>query len=237
MISRKNDFAKLMTSKNDDSRSRDLEEIVANRCVAIGKFLMKKLFVPILAAGLMAGCSSEPGKPAQVETAQTKAPDTITGSSAFYKCYVSARLWATDAQPYRAESQITPDSKGRDGKAGAWRVGFASPSQHSTKPFTWSNGDISHSIDDTYSPTNSSTQIFNVQFLKADTDKAFAIAQQHGGDKLLENEPDTPVLYVLEWDRLTNELLWHVIYGTDRETAKLRVAVNASTGNFSRVEK
>jgi hypothetical protein len=32
-------------------------------------------------------------------------------------------------------------------------------------------------------------------------------------------------------------LLWHVVYGTNRETAKLRVAVNASTGEFSKVEK
>ena len=76
-----------------------------------------------------------------------------------------------------------------------------------------------------------------MQFLKVDTDKAFAVAQQHGGEKLLEKEPDTPMLYVLDWNRQTNELLWHVIYGTNRETAKLRVAVNASTGEFSRVEK
>lgn len=139
-----------------------------------------------------------------------------------------------DAQPFRAESVA---SKSKDGKAGEWRTGFASPTQHATKPFTWSNGDISHGVDDTYSPSNSSTQVFNVQFLKVDTDKAFAIAQQHGGDKLLEKSPDTPVLYILDWDRQTNELIWHVIYGTDRDTANLRVAVNATTGEFSRVEK
>jgi hypothetical protein len=185
----------------------------------------------------MAGCSSEPSKPAASETPQPKAPEAITGSSAFFKCYISARIWAPDAQPYRAESYANPESKGRDGKAGEWRAGFASPSKHSTKFFTWANGDISHSVDDTYSPTNSSTQIFNVQFLKVDTDKAFAVAQQHGGDKLLEKEPNTPVFYVLDWNRQANELLWHVIYGTDRETAKLRVAVNASSGEFSRVEK
>jgi hypothetical protein len=216
------------------------EKIIAKRCIAIGKSRkssMKRLFAAILAAALMGGCSSEPSKPATAETPQPKAPEAITGSSAFYKCYVSARLWAADAQPYRAESQITAESKGRDGKAAEWRAGFASPSKHSTKSYTWTSADISHGVDDSYSPTNSSTQIFNVQFLKVDTDKAFAIAEQHGGDKLLEKEPDTPVLYVLEWNRLTNELLWHVIYGADRETAKLRVAVNASTGEFSRVEK
>jgi hypothetical protein len=129
------------------------------------------------------------------------------------------------------------DSKGHDGKALEWRAGFASPSQRSTKSYTWANGDISHGVDDSYSPSNSSTQVFNVQFLKTDTDKAFAIAQQHGGDKLLAKEPDTPVIYVLDWNHQTNELLWHVIYGADRETAKLRVAVNASSGEFSRVEK
>src|SRR3984893_10839972 len=204
---------------------------------------MKKLFLAILAAGpilillLMAGCSSEPSKPAASETPQPKAPETITGTSPFFKCYISARIWAPDAQPYRVESYANADSKGGDGKAGEWRAGFASPSKHSTKSFTWANGDISHGVDDTYSPTNSSTQIFNVQFLKVDTDKAFAVAQQHSGDKLLEKEPNTPVFYVLDWHRQANELLWHVIYGTDRDTAKLRVAVNASTGEFSRVEK
>ncbi len=193
---------------------------------------MTKLFAVILAAGLMAGCSSEPTKPA--ETPKPTVPDAITGSSAFYKCYISARGWAQDAQPYRAESNT---SKTKDGKATEWRTGFASPSQHSTRPYTWSAGDVSHGVEDTYSPTNSSTLVFNVQFLKTDTDKAFTIAQEHGGDKLLEKEPDTPVFYILDWNKQENTLLWHVIYGTDRETAKLRVAVNASTGEFSRVEK
>jgi len=185
----------------------------------------------------MSGCSSEPSKPATAEKPQPKAAEAVTGSSAFYKCYVSARGWSPDAQPYRAESAASPEFKGQDGKGGEWRVGFASPSMRALKSYTWSNGEITHGVDDTYSPANSSTQIFNVQFLKVDTDKAVAIAQQHGGEKLLEKEPDTPITYILDWNRQENLLLWHVIYGTDRETAKLRIAVNASTGEFSRVEK
>jgi hypothetical protein len=194
---------------------------------------MKRFFVAILAAGL-AACSSEPVKQATTESSQPKAPEQITGSSAFYKSYISARGWAQDAQPFRVESAL---SKGGDGKAGEWRSGFASVAQHATRSYVWSNGDISHSVEDTYSPTNSSTLVFNVQFLKVDTDKAFAVAEEHGGAKLLEKTPDTPVLYILDWNRQTNELLWHVIYGTDRETAALRVAVDASTGKFARVEK
>ncbi len=198
---------------------------------------MIKLFAAILAVGLMTACSSEPAQPAAADNPQPKPPEAITGSSAFYKCYISARLWATDAQAYRVESEPTPDSKGRDGKAAEWRAAFASLAHRTTRPYTWAHGEVSHSVEDSYSPGNSSTQVFNVQFLKVDTDKAFEIAQRHGGDKLLEKDPNMPVFYLLEWNRQTNELLWHVIYGTDRETATLRVAVNASTGLFSRVEK
>jgi hypothetical protein len=193
---------------------------------------MTKIFAAVLGIILMAGCSSGPSTTTTAE--KPKVPDTMTGSSAFYKCYISARGWATDAQPFRVESSPT---KTRDGKAGEWRSGFASVAQHATKAYTWTNGEINHGTDDTYSPTNSSTIVFNVQFLKTDSDKAFAVAQQHGGDKLLESEPDTPLLYILDWDRQNNALLWHVIYGADRATAKLRVAVNATTGEFSKVEK
>jgi hypothetical protein len=195
---------------------------------------MNRFLLATLALAVMCGCSSQPTTPAASEPAKPKAPELITGSSAFFKSYIAARGWASDAQPYRVESA---QSKTGDGKAGEWRSGFASAAQQKTKSYTWSNGDISHGVDDSYSPTNSSTQVFNVQFLKVDTDKAFTVAQEHGGAKILENNPDTPVLFVLDWNHQTNELLWHVIYGPDPETAKLRVAVDASTGKFSRVEK
>ena len=60
---------------------------------------------------------------------------------------------------------------------------------------------------------------------------------KHGGDKLLEKAPDTPILYVLDWSRATNMLIWHVIYGNSRDDAKLVVDVNGTTGEFIRVEK
>src|SRR5260221_4138777 len=122
---------------------------------------MKKLFVAILAAGLvfMAGCSSESVKPTTAGTPQPKAPEAITGSSAFFKCYVSARIWAPDAQPYRAESHPEAESKGRDGKAAEWRAGFASPSEHGTKTFIWSQCRISTGGHETYSSTQYSARI------------------------------------------------------------------------------
>jgi len=208
---------------------------------------MKKLLMAVLALAFLmtAGCSSEPSKPPQSDKPQPKAADYETGRYALQKLYIAARGWARDAQTFRLESQFTADSRGKDGKADVWRASFASPAGRSVKPFVWSGTDVpdaptrgvSPGTEDTYSPSNASTQVFDIQFLKIDSDKALEIAQAHGGDKLLEKDPSTPILFVLDWSRATNELIWHVIYGTSRDDAKLRVAVNGTTGEFIRVEK
>jgi hypothetical protein len=206
---------------------------------------MKKLLMAMLALFTMAGCSSEPSKPAQTEKPQPKAVELQTGRYAFQKLYLAAHGWARDAQPFRLESQPTADSKDRDGKSAVWRASFASPAGRSAKPYVWSGADapdapsrgISPGNEDSYSPTNSSTQVFDIGFLKVDSDKAFEVAQKHGGDKSLEKAPDTPILYVLDWNHATNVLIWHVIYGNSRDDAKLIVDVNGTSGEFIRVEK
>lgn len=206
---------------------------------------MKKLLMAVLALLLMAGCSSEPAKPAQTEKPQPKPAEFDTGRVALQRLYIAARGWAPDAQPFQVESQITADSKGRDGKSVVWRASFASPARRSAKPYVWSGTDapdapsrgVNPGTEDTYSPTNSSTQIFDILFLKIDSDKALEAAQKHGGDKVLEKSPDTPIIYLLDWNRAGNQLVWHVIYGASRDDAQLRVAVDGTTGDFIRVEK
>ncbi|HMH07004.1 MAG TPA: hypothetical protein VK579_10040 [Terriglobales bacterium] len=206
---------------------------------------MKKLLMAMLALMLMAGCSSEPSQPAQTQKPQPKPPEFLSGRAAFQKLYIAARGWARDAQPYRIESAPTADSKGKDGKAPVWRAFFASALHRGVKPYVWSGEDspdapsrgISPGSEDNYSPTNASTQIFDVVFLKIDSDKALEVAQKHGGEKLLAKDPDTPILYMVDWSKPTGELIWHVIYGANQYGAKLKVAVNASTGDFIRVEK
>ena len=191
------------------------------------------------------GCDSEPTKPAEAPKIEIKTAELLTGRAAFQKVYIAARGWARDAQPYRIESVPASDGNGHDGKWSVWRAGFASPSQHAVKSYIWSGSvapdaparGINPGGEDNYSPTNSSTQIFDIAFLKSDSDQVVAAAQKHGGDKVLEKSGDTVVSYVCDWNRNTNELVWHVIYGTGRDSAKLTVAVNASTGEFIRVEK
>ena len=202
-------------------------------------------FVAVLALlALLTGCSSEPSKPVETKP-EVKPAELITARSAFQKVYVAARGWNADAKPYRLESTVTSDGNGHDGKWAVWRGSFASAAMRSEKSYTWSgsaaNGaperGVNPGIEDSYSATNASTQVFDMAFLKIDSDQAFATAQKNGGDKILEKEPDTPVFYICDWNRNKNELIWHVIYGSSRETAKLTVSVDASTGDFVRVEK
>lgn len=208
-----------------------------------GWYRVAALSAALLLTLAFAGCNSEPSKPAEPE--KPKGPELVTARSAFQKTYVAARQWNQDARPYRLASISTSDGNGHDGKWAVWVGSFASPAMRSEKSYTWSgstaNGAPSQGInpgtEDSYSATNASTQIWDPAFLKVDSDQAFATAQKHGGDKILEKEAELPVTYVCDWNHNTNELIWHVIYGTSRESAKLTVSVNASTGDFIRVEK
>ena len=203
---------------------------------------MKKFIATSIALLCMLGCSSTP--PVKKEKPQPKPPEVITGRSAFQKLYIAARGWAPDAQPFRLESQFSSDSPGHDGKADVWGAWFGSAARAKAKPYQWSGittADSSPGIDpgseDSFNPNNSSTHPFDVRFIKVDSDAAYETAQKHGGSKLLDKKADTPVSYILEWANAENELIWHVIYGTNRDNPDLRVAVNASTGEFIRVEK
>lgn len=192
------------------------------------------------AAMFMSACTSEPP-----QKEQPKPPEFLTGRSAFQKCYIQARGWQADAQPIRLASQVTSDSDGHEGKAAVWTATFGSASLARMKTFAWSGTNVADAPDrgvtqggqDSYSPGNSSTHAFNVGFTKFDSDAAFDVAQKHGGDKILQQDPKTPVFYLLDWSTATNKLIWHVVYGAQRSSAKLAISVDATTGEFIRVEK
>jgi hypothetical protein len=193
---------------------------------------------------LLSACDSNTAKPAPSKP-EPKAAELLTARAAFQKVFIAARNYAADVKPFRIESTPSSDSNGHDGKSAIWRASFASAMQHGVKPFIWSGTDapdapsrgVSPGNEDNYNPSNAFTQIFDVAFLKVDSDQAFAEAQKHGGEKILAKDPTTPVIYICDWNHNTNELTWHVIYGGSREDAKLTVAINASSGAFTRVEK
>lgn len=216
-------------------------------CSLISRFsLAKILSVTAMLAllAMLAACESNVPKQSDAKP-EVKPTETLTGRAAFQKVFIAARNYAVDVKPFRIESIPTTDGNGHDGKSAVWRASFASMMQHGVKPFIWSGSTapdapgrgVSPGNEDSYNPNNASTQVFDVAFLKKDSDEALAEAQKHGGDKILEKDPSTPILYVCDWNHNTNQLVWHVIYGDSRETAKLAVSIDATTGAFIRVEK
>ena len=193
-------------------------------------------FLLLLAAGCDSGPKSTP------ETKATPAASQLeTGRFALQKMLAPARFWAPDALPVRLESTNVKDSNGHGGKASFWRAQFASASRQKQEPFTWSGiassdtaRGVDHGSEDSYNPANRSTRTFDLNYLKIDTDKAFEVAQEHGGKQALEKDPKMQVSYLLDWDAQSNELRWHVSYG--EALGKLTVLVDASSGLFIRKE-
>ncbi len=199
---------------------------------------MKRLALILLSLVMVSGCTSESSQPA----AKPEPPQVLTGRSAIQKLYVAARGWAADARPYQLQSGVVGDINGHDGKAAVWSASFVSASIHTSKPYTWtgidapdapSRGVTPGTQDTSFVPTNS----FDMQFLKIDSDKAFEIAQKHGGEEILQKKPNAPVLYRLDWNQSGNNLIWHVIYGGTGSDAILTNDVDATTGEFLRKEK
>jgi hypothetical protein len=222
-----------------------LAHATQNLC-AIARTNMRKLTLAILPLVFLIGCSSEPKQPAEkseappAEKPAEKPSEYETGRTAFQKLYVSARAFAGDIQPYMLESTYTKESPAKEGKAGIWRAGFASPSRRAIKAYTWSgmSGEdmpdrgVSRGTEDEYNPSNSSTQVFDMAFLKVDSDKALQASLKKGGQKLLDKDPNQPIVYRLRWNPRENKLMWHIWYGTDRSDAKLRHLVDATTGQY-----
>ncbi len=213
---------------------------------------MRKLVVAVFVSALLAGCQagtkSKGGQQnPNAEQKGQKASEFLTARTAFQKLFPSARLWAADARPFRVASEPVKQDKdkGKGGKSAVWRASFASVARSNIKLYTWSGVQaedapergVSAGTEDSYNPRNTATQPFDIAFWKIDSDKAFTTAQEHGGEKLLKVTPDLPIVYLLDWNPAGSQLVWHVMYGGTGMDAKLRVAVDASTGNFLRVEK
>jgi hypothetical protein len=203
--------------------------------------MMKRLAAALLVALFFVACSSNN------ETKNEEKPkdEYITGRMSFQKLMIQAHLWAADARPYRLESQYTKGAPLLEGKAGVWRGNFASPSRAAVKAYTWSGvtaddapeRGVLPGTEDTFNPNNVSTQPFDLAYIKKDSNEALTVAQEHGGKKITDKDPKQPIVYVLDWNPRSSTLIWHVIYGDSAADAKLRIAVNATTGEFIAVEK
>jgi hypothetical protein len=193
---------------------------------------------------LAVGCSSndtrtEPEK--QAAASKKKAEPTLyTGQEAFNRMLGLALKWSGDAEPARVESVLNTEGTGQGGKSTVWRGYFASPSHRSTKTFVCSGSRLPGAPPFGVSPegaegaynAQSAGLVFLHYLLKTDTDKAFEVAQQHGGDALFKKDAQQPVTYVLLKDKKLNVPVWFVIYGTSEMDRKGIGVINATSGGF-----
>jgi len=197
-------------------------------------------------AMLTAGCNSAgnkpkesaPEKPAAAAQPQKLEPVLYTGQQAFNQMLGIALKWSPDAQPARLESVLSKDSTGQDGKSAVWRGYFVSASLRATKTVVCSGSrqpdapPFGVSADSTEGAYNAQTAslAFLPLLLKTDTDEAFKIAQQHGGEAIVKKDAQQPVTYVLLKDPKQNMPVWYVIYGSGEKDKKGIGVINATTG-------
>jgi hypothetical protein len=208
---------------------------------------LASIAIVLLVLAWLPGCSDKPAPTAQPRAAKPEAKEPVlyTAKEAFSQLVGYARLWAPDALPVHLESEVNSESIGHEGKATVWRGMFASPSRRVVKSFVCSGsrladappfGMSSGGVESAYT-SNMANLVFEPFFLKTNSDKAFAVAQEHGGEKLLKKDPNQPVGYVLEWDRKHHAPLWYVVYGKSMTDAKGIGVINATTGSFLRAHK
>jgi hypothetical protein len=202
----------------------------------------------ISVAVLTAGCSSTenkaengtPEKPVSAAPSQGKEPVLYTGQEAFNRMMGLALKWSADAQPARLESVLTTETTGQNGKSTVWRGFFASPRRRSVKTIVCSGsrrpdappfGVSAEGNEGAYN-SDAANLAFLPLLLKTDTDKAFEITRQHGGDAILKKNAQQPVTYLLLKDRKQNVPVWYVIYGTSEKDRKGISVINATTGAF-----
>jgi hypothetical protein len=188
----------------------------------------------------LVGCNDTAPNSTGNTASQPKVNEFETARFALQKMLPAAHMWSPDAAPVQLSSAATSQSNGHDGKSGTWRAVFASRGRQKSQPFIWSGmadaqRPVDHGVEDVFNPANRSTQPWDLNFLKVDTDQAFTVAQQHGGKQLLEKDPKTQITYLLDYDPLSSQLRWHVMYASE-SAGKLTVLLDASSGGFLRKE-
>ena len=91
---------------------------------------------------LLNSCSSSPKTAAASSTEAPKeavaAPlAPVSGKTAYWEMYTSARNWSKDAQPLEVQSKAIPGIENADGKAAMWTAMFASPVKSEARVFTY----------------------------------------------------------------------------------------------------
>lgn len=92
---------------------------------------------------LLVSCGQAPQPPSTVaasmatDKAQPEAASSVTGKTAFFEMYKTARTWSRDLVPLTLQSKPTPGTTIESGSAVLWSATFASPSRREVRTLTY----------------------------------------------------------------------------------------------------
>lgn len=211
--------------------------------VELSNPMNRTLFSISLLTLLLTGCSDS-GAPAK--KAAKKIPEPVTGQSAIFQMYQLARTWAPDAQLLKLENGDIPEAKPQPGKYGLWRATFISNTKKVKRDFAFAASDSDGGVIKGVRAGSESAYIRNVQLhefaiqeVKIDTPAALETAlkvveKDKDMKKVLADNPDLPVQYLLEWTGTNVKPQWRVIFGPSVSLSKFSLFIDAYTGTFEK---
>ncbi|MGA1997934.1 MAG: hypothetical protein ABSH45_19365 [Bryobacteraceae bacterium] len=207
-------------------------------------FMDKKTLITVsMVAAVLAwtACSNAPEptaadtKAAEAKKEPPKAPEPVTGQTAFYEMYKPARTWATDLQPILLASKEISSVKNEGGKAALWTAVFVSPSLRQARTFTWAAADDGVAVHkgvtaggaEAWSGATRDSRPFANSDFHTDSDAAYQSALALAGD-WVKSHPDKKPSFVLGSSAKYPQPVWLVIWGN--QTSGYAAYVNALTG-------
>lgn len=202
--------------------------------------LSLSLLAPVLL--ITAGCSTEQA-PAK-KAAAKKPAEPVSGQSAIFQMYQVARTWAPDAQLLKLENGNMAEVAPQPGKYGLWRAVFISDSKKVKRDWQYAAADgdggiikgVRAGAESGYI-RNPQVHPFAIQEVKIDTTAALETAMAEAEKdkdmkKVLAENKDLPVQFLLEWTGTSPKPTWRVIFGASVSTSKFSIIVDAGTGKF-----
>lgn len=200
------------------------------------------LSLPLLGVLLVVGCSSGPA-PAK-KAAAKKPAEPVSGQSAIFQMYQVARTWAPDAKLLKLENGNMAEVAPQPAKYGLWRAIFVSESKKVKRDWQYAAADGDGGIIKGVRPGSESgylhnpqVHLFAIQEVKTDTTAALETASAEvekdaAMKKVLAENKDLPVQFLLDWTGTSPKPTWRVIYGASVSTSKFSIIVDAYTGKF-----
>lgn len=179
-----------------------------------------------------ASTASDNGTTAATTAEPAGPPQPVSGLTAYWRMYTSAREWAKDVMPLSLESKEVPGIKNEAGKAAMWTAMFASPSQSQARSYTFA---IVRHPPDIYKgvsigdpmPWTPSQRLapFEMSEVATDSDAAYTVAVKDA-DPWLKKHPDETVSLSL---RDTHQVpTWFILWGTNK--SGYRALVDSMSG-------